>query len=146
MKTFPYTSLHHYLDSVLKNNSNASRAEVKEAKREYWKLYYTHYRKLKRASRKEFTLGFYPKKLQQIHIKRGSKTVSRFLYEAINRDLKLEKDTVFDDEKLSEIHLRLMQLISLIEELLDTEELEDITKVLERLEVLETSFSHILNS
>ena len=145
MESFKYTSLHQYLDCALKNNPNTSHAEVKEAKREYWKLYYTYYRKEKRTSRKEFTLGFYPNQLQQIHLKRGSQTVSKFLYEAINRELKLEKEMAFDAETLSEIHLQLMQLISLVEELLDTEVLEEITQVLERLEVLETSFSQILN-
>jgi hypothetical protein len=78
MKSFEYTSVHQYLDCVLQNNPNASHNQIKEAKKAYWKLYYSHYRKQKRKKRKEFTLGFYNEQLDKIDIKRGELTVSKF--------------------------------------------------------------------
>jgi hypothetical protein len=145
MKFFEYKSVHQYLDFVLQNNPNASHDEIKEAKDQYWKLYYTHYRKNKRKNRKEFTLGFYSKQLKQIDKKRGVKTVSQFLYETIDKELISDSATSFNTESLSQIHLQLMKLITIIEELLDDTDLDQITNVLERLEHLENSFSQILN-
>mgnify|MGYP000465841199 CR=1 FL=1 len=144
MESFEYTSVHQYLDCILQNNPNASRDEIKEAKQQYWKLYYTHYRKFKRKKRKEFTLGFYSKQLKLIDEKRGEKTVSQFLYEAINKELTSDSAPSFSAETLSGIHLNLMKLITLVEELLDDTDSDEISNVLEQLDHLENSFSQIL--
>jgi hypothetical protein len=68
--SFPYTSLHDYLDAVLSQIENPNHQQIKEAKREYWKQYYTYYRKQKRQIRKEYTLGFHPEVLKQIQQKK----------------------------------------------------------------------------
>ena len=74
MEPFSFSSLHEYLDCAFKDNPNPSWDEIKNAKKEYWKIYYKHYRREKRIKRKEFSLGFYPKQLQLIHQKRGDKS------------------------------------------------------------------------
>lgn len=146
MESFTYTSLHQYLETVLKDVSNPTNAEVKQAKRTYWKLYYTYYRKEKRKIRKEFTLGFSMERLQEIHQKRGTQSVSEFLYQSIDKELQSENDFFYNTDVLSALHLQLMQLITLIEELLDTNENEDVTEVLERLEQVENSFSELIKT
>lgn len=141
-----FKNVHQYLDTVLKDISNPTNAEVKQAKRAYWKLYYTHYRKEKRKIRKEFTLGFSIERLQEIHQKRGTQSVSEFLYHSIDKELKSENTFFYNADILSALHLQLMQLITLIEELLDTSETEDVTEILGRLEQVENSFSQLIKS
>ena len=143
--TFKYTSIHQYLDIVLQNHPNASAIEVEMAKKTYWKLYYAYYRKQKRKKRKEFTLGFYPEQLQEIKTKKGDKSISRFLYDCIENALQDNLVDLYDKQTLAEIHLQLMQLITLIEELIDTTGFDNFNNVLERLELLENSFSLIIN-
>lgn len=144
--SFPYTSIHQYLDIVLQNHPKASPIEVETAKKTYWKLYYAYYRKQKRKKRKEFTLGFYPKQLKEIKSKKDNRSVSRFLYDCV--EIVLQEDIIapYDKEALARIHLQLMQLITLVEELIDTTETNNSHKLLERLEQLETDFSTIINS
>jgi hypothetical protein len=146
MENFEYTSVHQYLDCVLKNNPNASHAEIKEMKRQYWKLYYSHYRKQKRKNRKEFTVGFYKEQLEKIHQKRGTQTVSKFLYQTIKKELQSDSKPSFDADVMAAIHLELMQLITLIEELLENIDSDKMAVALNQLEQLEDSFSQILNS
>lgn len=146
MEEFEYKSLHQYLDSVLQNNSNASHAQIKEIKRQYWKLYYSAYRKQKRKNRKEFTLGFYKEQLDKIHKKRGAQSVSKFLYQTIKKELQSETKPSVNKDAIAEIHLALMQLITLMEELLDTVESYKMETALIRLGTLEDEFSQILNS
>jgi hypothetical protein len=146
MKNFEYTSVHQYLDCVLQNNPNASHAEIKEAKKAYSKLYYSHYRKQKRKSRKEFTVGFYKEQLEKIHQKRGTQTVSKFLYQTIKKELQSDSKPSFDADVMAAIHLELMQLITLIEELLENTDSDKMTTALDQLAALEDSFSQILNS
>lgn len=143
--TFPYTSIHQYLDIVLQNHPNASSIEVEMAKKTYWKLYYTYYRKQKRKKRKEFTLGFYPDQLKEIQTKKGNKSISKFLYECVEIALQENAIPPYDKEVIAEIHLQLMQLITLVEELIETSETNNFNNLLERLEQLETAFSIILN-
>lgn len=146
MGKFEYTSLHQYLDAVLQNNSNASDAQIKQIKRQYWKLYYSAYRKRKRKSRKEFTLGFYKEQLDKIHQKKGKQTVSKFLYQTIKKELQSDSKPNVDVDAIAEIHLALMQLITLIEELLDNTDSDKMATALDRLETLEDAVSQILNS
>ena len=145
MSDFEYTSVHQYLDCVLQNNPKATHLQVKNAKRQYWKLYYSYYRKQKRKHRKEFTLGFYKEQLEKIHQKKGTQTISRFLYQTIEKELQSETKPKFDSDIIPTIHLQLMQLITLVEELLETTDTENITHVLTRLEQLENSFSQTIN-
>jgi hypothetical protein len=146
MGGFEYTSVHQYLDCVLQNNPNASHAEIKEAKKAYSKLYYSHYRKQKRKNRKEFTVGFYKEQLEKIHQKRGTRTVSKFLYQTIKKELQSDSKPSFDADVMAAIHLELMQLITLIEELLENTDSDKMAVALNQLEQLEDSFSQILNS
>lgn len=144
MDSFEYTSVHQYLDCVLQNNPNASHNQIKEAKKAYWKLYYSHYRKQKRKNRKEFTLGFYNVQLDEIDKKRGKLSVSKFLYHTIERELVSETQPENMVEEIAEIHLELMHLIAMVEEFLDETESDEIISILEELEKFERSFSQIL--
>lgn len=143
---FKYNSVHDYLESVLSTISNPTHLQIKEAKREYWKQYYTHYRQGKRQIRKEFTLGFEKHLLQVIHRKKGTLSVSKFLYQLIDKALASSESTFYNTELVAELHLKLMQLISLIEELLDNENTEINEDVIERLDILEHTFSQLINS
>ena len=145
MEPFSFSSLHEYLDCAFKDNPNPSWDEIKNAKKEYWKIYYKHYRREKRIKRKEFSLGFYPKQLQLIHQKRGDKSVSQFLYDAVNRQLTSKEAHQVDTEVFSEVHQQLRTLINLMEESLDNEASDIHEEVLERIEQLEESFVHLLN-
>lgn len=145
METFTFSSLHEYLDWALKNNPNASWDEIKNAKKEYWKIYYKHYRREKRIKRKEFSLGFYPKQLQKIHEKRGDKSVSQFLYDAVNRQLTSQEAPPVDTKVFREVHQQLRTLINLMEESLDSEASDALEEVLERIEQLEENFIQLIN-
>ena len=145
-QVFKYKSLHEYLESVLKPIPDPTHAQIKEAKREYWKLYYLHYRREKRKIRKEFTLAFNRKNLSLIHAKKGNQSVSQFLYQIIHREISSETIPSLNTEELAELHLKLMQIITLVEELLESNNKEVNEEVLERLETLEDSFSQFINS
>ncbi|WP_396602075.1 hypothetical protein [Algibacter sp. R77976] len=145
MESFSFSSLHDYLDCAFKDNPNPSWDEIKNAKKEYWKIYYKHYRREKRIKRKEFSLGFYSKQLQLIHQKRGDKSVSQFLYDAVNRQLKSQETPHVDTEIISEVHQQLRTLINLVEESLDNEVSDALEDVLERFDKLEDNFLQLLN-
>lgn len=140
-KTFPYTSLHDYLDTKLSKIDNPTHSQIKEVKREYWKQYYTHYRRQKRKVRKEYTLGFTSEYLKQINNKKGKLSVSEFLYRTIeqaigNNPLPLQNTSI-----LGSIDRQLMHLIDLMEELLASNSNELNEQILEHIEVLEEQFS-----
>lgn len=145
MESFSFSSLHEYLDCVFKDNPNTSWDDIKEAKKEYWKIYYKHYRREKRIKRKEFSLGFYPKQLQLIHQKRGDKSVSQFLYNAVNRQLTSQEAPPVDTEVFRELHQQLRTFINLLEESLDNEASDALEELLERFEKLEENFIQLIN-
>ena len=144
MDSFEYTSVHQYLDGVLKNHPNASHTQIREAKKAYWKLYYSHYRKQKRKNRKEFTLGFYNEQLDEIHKKRGKLTVSKFLYHAIQKELFSDRQPKYGNDEIAELHLELMHIIVMVEEFLDDEQSNELNTILEKLEEFEIYFSQLL--
>lgn len=142
---FQYTSVHQYLDAVLKNNPNASVQEVKEAKAQYWKQYYAHYRRKRRKLRKEFTLSFDKKQLELIHQKRMQLSVSEFLYSCVFEALSTSNVSIVNADMLSPLHQKLMELISLLEESLDNESKYDFESLLIRIEQLEEQFLKLFN-
>ena len=143
---FKYHSLHQYLDEVLGNIPDPTHLQIKEVKRAYWKLYYRRYRSEKRKVRKEFTLGFDRDTIYRIEQKKGSLGVSKFLYLIIETHLSSDKVSSFDREILAELHLKLMELIGLIEELLDSGGTMVPSDILERLETVERSFSQLIDT
>ncbi|WP_292942846.1 hypothetical protein [Olleya sp. UBA1516] len=145
MEPFSFSSLHEYLDCAFKDNPNPSWDEIKNAKKEYWKIYYKHYRREKRIKRKEFSLGFYPKQLTLIHQKRGGKSISKFLYDAVNTQLTSQDAPQVDTKVFSEVHQQLRTLINLMEESLDNEASDALEEMLERFEKIEDSFLKLLN-
>lgn len=145
-KTFPYTSLHDYLDTALSHIDNPSHQEIKQAKRDYWKQYYTHYRRQKRIVRKEYTLGFDAGSLKQLQQKKGDLSVSQFLYQIVEQAIDGKHPTVQDKTLLGNIDRQLMQLINLLEDLLVSEHTELNEQVLEQIENLETLFSKTFKS
>ncbi|WP_299223839.1 hypothetical protein [uncultured Psychroserpens sp.] len=144
-EAFPYKSVHEYLEEELSLVSNPSHEKVKKTKRTYWKRYYKNYRRQKRNLRKEFTLGFDKERLQLIDTKRGELSISKFLYQIIDRELESNDNLFNNQEQLSKLHLQLMKLISLTEELLDNVNSELIHQILERFETLEESFEQFIN-
>lgn len=116
-----YKSLHAYLDAVLHQIPHPTHADIKNAKREYWKLWYRHYRREKRKIRKEYTLGFDATTVRDIHNKRGKLSVSEFLYSCVFGALYEEKPLLQDQELLNEIHSALMQLLNVLEEAIEDE-------------------------
>lgn len=145
MEPFSFSSLHEYLDCAFKDNPNPSWDEIKNAKKKYWKIYYKHYRREKRIKRKEFSLGFYPKQLQLIHQKRGDKSVSQFLYNAVNIQLTSQEAPQVNKEVFSEVHQQLRTLINLLEESLDNEASDALEELLKRFEKLEENFIQLIN-
>lgn len=144
--TFPYTSLHDYLDAKLSHIDNPTHNQIKEAKREYWKQYYTHYRRQKRKVRKEYTLGFTPDSLKQIKDKKGKLSVSQFLYRTIEQAISSNPIPFQDTSVLGSIDRQLMHLIDLMEELLASNSNTLNEQVLEQIEVLEQQFSQTFKS
>ncbi|WP_299111990.1 hypothetical protein [uncultured Winogradskyella sp.] len=140
-----HTSLHTYLDEKLCNVDNPSNELIIKLKKDYWKLYYRHYRRHRRKFKKEFTLGFDREYLQLIQEKRGAMGVSEFLYLIVDRELRSDEPLFNDVQLQSELSQQLMELIALVEELLDNDRPKVITDILERLEVLEESFSQFIN-
>ncbi len=140
-KTFPYTSLHDYLETKLSQIDNPIHSQIKEIKREYWKQYYTYYRRQKRKIRKEYTLGFTPEYLKQIKDKKGKLSVSEFLYRTIEQAIGNNPLPVQDTSVLGNIDRQLTHLIDLMEELLASNSNELSEQILEHIEVLEEQFS-----
>lgn len=141
MGAFRYTSVHQYLDEVVGKIANPTDLEIKRAKKAYLKLYYTHYRKQKRRTRKEFTLGFYSDQLEQIHQKREKLSVSEFLYNCVFLTLKNDAISFANNHQLDELYQKVMELISLVEELLEEHTHQKMEEVLLRLETIEEQFA-----
>lgn len=138
---FKYHSLYASLDVALVDIPNPTDEQIKQTKKAYWKCWFKHYHRQRRKERKEFTLGFDRQSLQLINQKRGKLSVSQFLYNAIAMALDLNPVPIGDKEHLDTIHLNLMQLICLVEELLDTQSFQITETILDRLEVLEIQFN-----
>jgi hypothetical protein len=145
-KPFPYTSLHDYLDTALSHIDNPSHQEIKQAKRDYWKQYYTHYRRQKRIVRKEYTLGFDADSLKQLQQKKGDLSVSQFLYQIVEQAIDGKYPTVLDKTLLGNIDRQLMQLINLLEDLLESKNTELNEQILEQIVALEQQFSQTFKS
>jgi hypothetical protein len=143
-ESFPYRSLHEYLDDVLSGIIDPGHETIKQAKKDYWKLYYRHYRQQRRKVRKEFTLSFDLERLSAINLKKGNLGTSEFLYLIVDRELRSSEPLFNDDRLIAELDQLLMKLIALVEELLDDGRPESISDILDRLEKLETSFSQFI--
>ncbi|WP_339810429.1 hypothetical protein [Zunongwangia profunda] len=146
LKEQTYNSLHEYLETVLKSIPNPTALQVVEAKRTYWKIYYTQYRKEKRKIRKEFTLSFDNSKLKLIHQKKGSLTVSEFLYQSVDMALDSNQNMSYDKKLLGAIDQHLVQLIDLLEELSETKGKTQDISLNEKIEALETHFHQLFKS
>ena len=146
MEVFKYKSVHQYLDEVLGTIKNPTDSQIKKAKQEYWKIYYGYYRKQKRKTRKEFTLGFYPDQLEQIHQKRMQLSVSEFLYNCVFQILNDTSVSISESNQIDQLYKRIMELISLVEELLDEYHHQKIEEVLLRLETIEDKFTTLPKS
>ncbi|SDW81602.1 hypothetical protein SAMN05444411_102234 [Lutibacter oricola] len=142
---FKYKSLHEYLDVALYETPNPTHKQIKQAKKAYWRSWFRHYHRQRREDRKEFTLGFDRQSLQLINQKRGKLSVSKFLYQAVATALNTHTIAAANTELLDTIHIQLMELISLVEELLDLESIEISITMFERLEALELQFNKLKN-
>ncbi|WP_452225595.1 hypothetical protein [Lacinutrix chionoecetis] len=114
---FPYTSIYDYLDNVLSAVDLPTALQIKNAKREYWKLWYKAYRKTKRRELKEFTLRLDQKKLKRIDIKRGKYSRSQYLYYAVDLALDNNQLEAFDRALFGRVYQTNMRLINLLEDI-----------------------------
>lgn len=145
MNHFRYTSLHHYLDDVLSDITNPNHTQIKQAKRDYWKHWYRHYRRKSREQYKEFTLRFDPEHLKLISERKGKLSVSKFLYQAIEQALVSNRLPITDSKQLGELNQNLMRLVNLLEEHLEEQPSELTESLLLRFEGLETEVTNLLN-
>jgi hypothetical protein len=141
-----YRSLHEYLDDVFKNIQQPSDDQIKQAKKAYWKQWFTQYRRDQRSIKKEFVLRFDMDQLALIHSKRKELSVSQFLYASVHQALNTDNTLTHDSLLLKHIDHGLMQLINVLEELLDTEHSSLDESILERIEHLEQQFSMLYNT
>lgn len=135
-----YNNIYEYLDMVLETNANPTKEEIIDAKKQYYKLWHREYNRRRRKIRKEFRLGFDAKTLQRIKDQKGTLSISKYLYNAVYDALDGGHTSNFDNEQLTTIHQKLMQLIALLEE---SAELPRIEILLERIEELELQFSKL---
>ncbi len=142
-KNKKYDNLHQYLDEVFLDVNNPSKEQIAQAKKEYWKLWYREYHRERRKKRKEFTLGFDQKTLLLINSKKGTMTISKFLYSAVEHYLTGATPVLQNKEQLTLLHQESMHLISNLEAIIDTESYEALEQVIEKLEHLEQNFSKL---
>ncbi|WP_299116410.1 hypothetical protein [uncultured Winogradskyella sp.] len=138
-----FNSIYEYLDMVFEANTNPTKAEIIEAKKQYYKLWHKAYNRKRRKTRKEFRLGFDINTLGRIKREKGTRTVSKYLYDAVFNALDGGSKSDFDNEQLVTIHQKLMQLIALVEQVLDSGESLELENLLERIEQLELQFSKL---
>ena len=138
-----YSSIYDYLDAVFEHIPNPSKEDIIYAKKQYYKLWHREYNRKRRKTRKEFRLGFDAKTLQRIKDQKGTLSVSKYLYNAVYDALDGGLKSNFDNEQLTTIHQKLMQLIALLEQVLESEESLQVEQLLERVEALELQFSKL---
>ncbi|MDC9723425.1 MAG: hypothetical protein PSN34_11745 [Urechidicola sp.] len=138
-----YKNIFEFLDVALADNPSPSKEDIANAKSQYYKAWHRHYNRQRRTIRKEFTLGFTPEILKRIENKKGTLTVSKYLYNAIYDALNNGNATVYDLNLLSNIHQQLLHLMTLLEELLDSGVSPQIELLLERIEQLELQFNKL---
>lgn len=146
LETQKYTSLYQYLDDVLGCIDNPTPAQIKTAKQQYWKQWYKQYRREQRTIQKEFTLRFDAENMKLINQKKGTQSISQFLYTSIQQAVTSEQYVLYDTALLKNIDHQLMHLINLLEELLNTDKMMLDEALLEKIEVLEQQFSEFFNT
>jgi hypothetical protein len=124
----------------LRDIDNPTNAQIKNAKREYWKLWYRHYRRKRRKIHKEYTLSFDTDYLQEIYKKKGVLSTSEFLYKSIDAFIKNKEYKFLDESILKRIHHNQMELINQLEELLEIKSSTLNETVLQKIETLESLF------
>lgn len=137
-----YRTIYDYLDAVFQVDTNPTKKDIMEAKKQYYKQWHKDYNRRRRKHRREFTLGFTTDVLKRIRNKKGRRTISKYLYDAVFDALNDCSKPVFDLEQLTAIHQKLMQLIALLEE---QEKSSQIEQILERIEALEIQFSNLID-
>lgn len=142
-KNKKYDNLHQYLDDVFSEIKNPSNEQIIQAKKEYWKLWYREYHRERRKKRKEFTLGFDQKTLLLIKSKKGTMTISKFLYSAVQHYLQGNPPLLHNKDQVTLLHQESMNLINNLEEIIDTETYEALEQVIEKLETLEQDIAKL---
>lgn len=140
MRSKKYNTLFEFLDEKLKNIKNPSDEFIIDLKKQYWRDYFYHYRKNYRQKFQEVTLRFDKKSVEKINAKKGSQSLSQFLYNCIDLALESNQNKVGDKEALGQINLSLMNVIHLLEEIIDTNNSILTEEILERIEELEKQF------
>lgn len=135
-----YKNIFEYLDQAFVNTPNPTKEDIINAKKQYYKQWHRHYNRKRRAKRKEFTLGFDVKRLQQLKEKKGTRTISKYLYAVVYEALNTKNTSINDQHLLSTIHQKIGQLVNVLEELLDTGVSPEMEVLLERIEELEIQF------
>lgn len=144
MRDKKHNSLFEFLEDKLKDIRNPSDDFIIQLKRKYWREYFYHYRKNYRQKFQEVTLRFDKKTIEKINLKKGSQTLSQFLYNSIDAAIESNQNGIVDKETLGKINLNLMNVINLLDELLDTNNTIITEEVLERIEELEKQFKLLI--
>lgn len=145
-KAFPYTSVHHYLDTLLKSRSNVSNTEIIELKKEYWKLWYRYYRREQRQRKKEYTLRLDTPSLLEIDRRRGRLSRSKFMYFIIANGLNGDNQLMINDADIGIIQQHLVQVMNLLDEMRDEDGVEIEAEILERLNALECEINELVKN
>ncbi len=135
-----HKTIFDYLDHALADINNPSKDDIAKAKQEYYKEWHRHYNRKRRKTRKEFTLGFYPEVFDKIKSKKGTQSVSKYLYGVVYDAIGSTNASNNSSQRLSHIHHKLMHIITSFEELLDNDALPIIEPLLEQIEALELEF------
>lgn len=138
---FPYNSLYEYLSAKLVSFSNPTDKEIKALKAQYWKEYYSYYQKERRLRVKEFTLGFDPQKMKQIHRKREGQSVSEYLYSCVFSAL---EGNLPNSKLTQDIYVNQMEIIADLEELTEVDSSEINDELLEKMEVLAEQIQNLI--
>ena len=117
---FKYQNIHTYLEENLKNVSNPSTELIVQLKKEYWRLYNTHFKKLKRFEQKEITTYFTKKELKEIQQNIPDKiSLPRFVHDIVIATL--QKGNIFITKHDPKLEQLLFSILDNLQDILETE-------------------------
>lgn len=112
---FPYESLHEYLEKVLSVMECPTDTQIKQAKKDYWRLYHRFYRRQRRKVFKEVTLALDQKTLKEIEKRRKNVPLTQFIYRLVVQSLEDQPSAPVDREVWGNITIQLASIFDLLE-------------------------------
>lgn len=145
-KDFPYTSVHNYLEVVLKGKIDVTDDLIIGYKKQYWKLWYRYYRRERRKLKKEYVIRLNTAYLSEIDQKRGKLSRSKFLYQLISSGLSENLQLPSYSDELGLVNQHLAQVMNLLEEVSSESNIELEHKVFEHLDILQHQINELLKT